>query len=347
VLSQRGGAILRSIVEQYINRALPVPSQNLTNDRELAVSSATIRNEMILLEQEGYIVRPHPSAGSVPSDKGYRFYVETLQSAPLPSTQRLRISHLFHQVESELEEWLSLAATLTSQLVQNIAVVAVPKPANCQLKHLEVVALQDALALVVVVLHGARLRQQLMTFDRAVSQTELSALANHLNALYGGLTRQQLLATETELSVTERQLDDCLLRMMEAEDEQEQEKVYLDGLHFTFNQPEFRLTPQVLALTELVDCRRLLVAITPGEMNNRRVRVVIGKENQAEAIQNCSVVISRYGLPDEAEGVIGVIGPTRMPYARTISAVSYLAAVLSHLMAELYGRKPLDIQSTN
>jgi heat-inducible transcriptional repressor len=347
MLSQRGGAILRSIVEQYINRALPVPSQNLINDRDLAVSSATIRNEMILLEQEGYIIRPHPSAGSVPSDKGYRFYVEALQAVPLPSTQQLRISHLFHQVESELEEWLSLAATLTSQLVQNMAVVAVPKPANCRLKHLEVVVLQDALALVVVVLHGARLRQQLMTFDRVVPQPELSALADHLNTIYGGLTRQQITDTKTELSVTEQQVDDCLIRMMEAEDEQEQEKAYLDGLHFTFNQPEFRLTPQVLALTELVDCRRLLVAITPGEMNDRRVQVVIGKENRAEAIQNCSVVITRYGLPEEAEGIIAVIGPKRMPYARTISTVSYLAAVLSHLMAELYGKKPQDYESTN
>jgi heat-inducible transcriptional repressor len=218
MLSQRGGTILRSIVEQYINRALPVPSQNLVNGRDLAVSSATIRNEMTLLEQEGYIIRPHPSAGSVPSDKGYRFYVETLQAVPLPSTQQLRISHLFHQVESELEEWLSLAATLTSQLVQNMAVVAVPKPANCRLKHLEVVALQDTLALVVVVLHGARLRQQLMTFDRVVPQPELSALANHLNTIYGGLTRQQIMDTRTELSVTEQQVDDCLLRMMEAED---------------------------------------------------------------------------------------------------------------------------------
>ena len=344
MLSHRGGTILKSIVEQYINRAIPVPSQNLVNDRDLAISSATIRNEMTFLEEEGYIIRPHASAGSVPSDKGYRFYVETLQAIPLPSTQQIRINHLFHQVESELEEWLSLAATLTSQLVQNVAVVAGPKPTNCRLKHLEVVALQDSLALVVVVLHGARLRQQLMTFDRFIPQPELSALANRLNAIYASLTRRQIMDTKAELSVAEQQVDDCLRRMMEAEDAQEQEKAYLDGLHFTLNQPEFRLAPQVLALTELVDCRRLLVAITPDEIDDRRVQVVIGKENRTEAIQNCSVVITRYGLPEEAEGVIGVIGPTRMPYARTISTVSYLAAVLSHLMAELYGIKPLDDQ---
>jgi heat-inducible transcriptional repressor len=347
VLSQRGGAILKSIVDQYINRALPVPSQNLVNDRDLAVSSATIRNEMTLLEQEGYIIRPHSSAGSVPSDKGYRFYVETLQLVPLPSSQQIRISHLFHQVESELEEWLSLAATLASQMVQNMAVVAVPRQASCRLKHLEVVALQDALSLVVVVLHGARLRQQLMTFDRVVPQPDLSALANRLNAIYNGLTRQQIMDIIKELSATEQQVSDCLLRMMEAEDQQEQEKAYLNGLHFTLNQPEFRLAPQVLTLTELVDCRRLLVAINPGILDDRRVRVIIGKENQAEAIQNCSVVITRYGLPEEAEGVIGVIGPTRMPYARTISTVSYMAAVLSHLMAELYGIKLRDFESTN
>jgi heat-inducible transcriptional repressor len=340
VLSPRGEAILRSIVTQYIARAVPVPSQNLINNYELAVSSATIRNEMTYLEEEGFIIRPHPSAGSIPSDKGYRYYVETLDDIKLPSTQRLLIRHLFHQVERELEEWLSLAATLTAQLVQNVAIVAIPKPANCQFKHLEVVALQDSLALVIVVLHGARLRQQLITFDQVISQPELTTMANKLNAAYSGLTRRQIQAKKTGLSPTEHELYNCLLKIMEAEDEAEQEKSYLDGLHFTLNQPEFHHTRQMLALMELVDCRRLLITITPAEVGSQGVQVIIGKENKAEAIQNCSVVISQYGLPEEAIGTIGVVGPTRMPYARTISAVSYLSSVLSQLVAELYGKKP-------
>ena len=117
-----------------------MPSQSITNDYELGVSAATIRNEMAHLEQEGYITRPHPSAGSIPSDKGYRYYVESLSDIKLPLAEQRLISHLFHQVERELDEWLSLAATLIAQMVQNVAVVTMPKPAACQFKHLELVA---------------------------------------------------------------------------------------------------------------------------------------------------------------------------------------------------------------
>jgi len=340
MLSSRSETILKSIVGQYIVRAVPVPSQSIINNFELAVSSATIRNEMAYLEQEGYITRPHPSAGSIPSDKGYRYYVETLSDIELPLAEQLLISHLFHQVERELEEWLSLAATLTAQLVQNVAIVTMPKPTNCQFKHLELVALKDSLALVVLVLHGARLKQQLITFDQVISQPELTTIADKLNAAYSGLTRARILAKKIKLSTTEQQVTNCLLKIMQAEDEQEYEHSCLDGLHFTLNQPEFRRGQRGQILMELADCRNLMRTITPEELASHGVQVIIGKENKAATIQDCSVVINQYGLPEEAVGIISVVGPTRMPYARTISAVSYLSSVLSQLVAELYGRRP-------
>ncbi len=340
MLSPRSETILKSIVGQYIARAVPVPSQRIINDYELAVSPATIRNEMAQLEKEGYITRPHPSAGSIPSDKGYRYYVESLSDIELPLAERLLVSHLFHQVERELEEWLSLAATLTAQLVQNVAIVTIPKPANSRFRHLELVALKDSLALVVLVLHGARLRQQLITFDQVISQQELSTLANKLNAAYSGLARAKIAAKKIKPSPTEQQVTDCLLKIMQDEDEQEYEHSSLDGLHFTLNQPEFRHGQRGQALMELVDDRSLLRSIDPGERGSRGIKVIIGKENKTEAIQDCSVVLSQYGLPEEAVGIVGVVGPTRMPYARTISAVDYLSSVLNQLVAELYGTKP-------
>jgi len=337
MLSPRSESILKSIVGQYIVKATPVPSQSIINNFELAVSSATIRNEMAHLEQEGYITRPHPSAGSIPSDKGYRYYVETLSDIELPLAERLLVSHLFHQVERELDEWLSLAATLTAQLVQNVAIVTMPKPANCQFKHLELVALKDSLALVVLVLHGARLRQQLITFDQTISQPQLTAIANKLNAAYSDLTRTKISAKKLKLSATEQQVNDCLLKIMQDEDEQEYEHLSLDGLHFTLNQPEFRRGQRGQILMELVDGRNLMRTITPQELASSEVQVIIGKENRAETIQECSVVINRYGLPEEAVGIISVVGPTRMPYARTISAVHYISSALNQLMTELYG----------
>jgi heat-inducible transcriptional repressor len=340
MLSARSETILKSIVGQYIVRATPVPSQSIINDFELAVSSATIRNEMMRLEQEGYITRPHPSAGSIPLDKGYRYYVETLSDIELPLAERLLVSHLFHQVERDLEDWLSLAATLTAQLVQNVAVVTLPKPARCRFRHLELVAIRDSLALVVLVLHGAMLRQQLITFDQAISQDELTAITNRFNDAYAGKTRDKISAKKLKLSAAEQLVVDCLLKIMRDEDEQEYEHSSLDGLHFTLNQPEFRRGEGGQILMELVDGRNLMRTITPQKMTSSQVQVIIGKENRAETIQKCSVVINRYGLPEEAVGVISVVGPTRMPYARTISAVHYISSALSRLVAELYGRKP-------
>ena len=340
MLSPRTEKVLKSIVGQYIVRATPVPSQSIISDYELKVSPATIRNEMAYLEQEGYITRGHPSAGSIPSDKGYRYYVESLSDIELPSAEQRLIRHLFHQVEEELEEWLRLTAKLLAQLVQNMAIVTTPKPANCQFKHLELIALQDLLALIVLILHGAKVKQQLISFDQVMPQPKLTAIANKLNAAYSGLTSSQILATGIKLSLIEQQLTDCLLKMIQAEDEQEHEEPYLDGLHFMLNQPEFAHNQRMLPLMELVDHRNLLRIIAPPRLTSHGVQVVIGKENKAEVIHDYSVVISQYGLAKKAAGTIGVIGPTRMPYARAISTVSYLSSVLSGLVAELYGSKP-------
>jgi len=340
MLSPRTEKILKSIVGQYIVRATPIPSQSLISDYELKVSPATIRNEMAHLEQEGYITRCHPSAGSIPSDKGYRYYVESMGNIELPLAEQRLIRHLFHQVEEELEEWLKLTAKLVAQLVQNMAIVTMPKPANCQFKHLELIALRDSLALIVLVLHGAKVKQQLITFDQIIPQAELTAISNRLNAVYSGLTNSQILAKGIRLSSIEQQSTDCLVKMMQAEDVLEYEEPYLDGLHFMLNQPEFAHNQRMLPLMELVDHRSLLRLIAPQRLTSPGVRVAIGKENEAKVIQDYSVVISRYGSPEEACGTIGVIGPTRMPYARAISSVSYLSSVLSELMAELYGGGP-------
>ncbi|MFC1939435.1 heat-inducible transcriptional repressor HrcA [Chloroflexota bacterium] len=340
MLSTRTENILKSIVGQYIVKARPVPSQSIVNDYELRVSPATIRNEMAYLEQEGYITRPHHSAGSIPLDKGYRCYVESLGDIKLPLADQRLVSHLFHQVEKELGEWLHLTAALISQMVQNAVVVTMPKPAACQLRHLELVSLQGSMALFVLVLSGVRLRQQLIVFDQVVPPSELTAIANKLSAAYSGLTVSRILADDTELSSTEQQVTDCLVKVMEDEDNQDYEEPCLDGLHLTLNQPEFIQNHRMaLTLMELIEQRNLLRNIIPPELTSNKVRVIIGKENKAEAIHDYSVVMSRYGLPDEAVGTIGVIGPTRMPYARAIAAVEYLSLVLNALVAKLYGRE--------
>ncbi len=337
MLNSRQATILKSIVRQYITRATPVASQSILSDSGLRVSSATIRNEMVRLEDEGYITRPHHAAGGIPTDAGYRHYVGTLTDVELPLADQRLINHLFYQAEKKLDEWLSLATALTAQMVRTVAVVIAPKPVVCQFKHLELIALQDSLALVALVLNGARVRQQLISFGQPVTQAELKAISNKLNGAYANLNPAQISARGSGLASYEALTTDCIVRLMEAEDEGEHEEPYIDGLHFILKEPEFSRNYQLWTLLELAEQRRLVKSILPTELAARGVQVVIGKENRDEAIKNYSVVVSHYGIPEKAVGIIGVVGPTRMPYVRAISTIDYLSTVLSRLVEGLYG----------
>jgi heat-inducible transcriptional repressor len=338
MLTTRSGKILNSIVREYITKVTPVPSQAIASDPDLGVSPATVRNEMACLEHEGYLIRPHTSAGCIPSDKGYRFYVESIENVTLPYEEQRFISHTFHQAEREIEVWSSLSATLLARLAQNMAVVSLPKSTDCKLKHLELLSLQESLVLAVIVLHGAKVKQKLITFDRSISQATLTAISEKLNTAYADMTSREISAQEIELTDLEKEITGHLVEIMRAEDEQDYSEPYLDGWHFMINQPEFAQSDQVSSLMELTEQRGLLKVLVPSEISREGVHVVIGRENKAKAMQNCSVVICRYGLPGEAMGTVGVVGPTRMPYSHTIPTVYYLSSVLSQLVASLYGR---------
>jgi heat-inducible transcriptional repressor len=263
--------------------------------------------------------------------------VGTLRQIELPLAEKRLIDHLFHQVEENLEEWLGLAVTLLAQRVQNVAFITMPKPPACKLKHLELVSLQDRLALLVIVLHGAILRQQLINFDEPVLQAELTAIAARLNQVYAELSALRIAIKEEKLTATERRITDCLRKIMQTEDERGYEEPYLDGLHYLMNQPEFSSGGQrISGLVSLIEQRKLMDMILPKLINDYEVRVVIGRENRQEAIQDYSVVISRYGLMDEAVGTIAIVGPTRMPYARTISTIDYMTSMMSRLVSDLY-----------
>jgi heat-inducible transcriptional repressor len=345
MITPRSGSVLNYIVRQYIAGAVPVPSQVIADKADLGVSPATIRNEMAQLEKEGYLIRPHTSAGCIPSDKGYRYYVESIENVALPREEQYLIAHTFHQVEKEVEAWVSLTASLLARLTQNVAVVSLPKSTDCILKHMEIMALQDNRALAVVVLDGAVVKQKLISFDAPVAQPELSAASIKLNSYYDGQTVRQIAKSAKELTALEKKARDFLVEIMKTEDSKEYQDPYLEGWQFMLSQPEFAQSGSMRSLMELVEKRGLLKVISPSVISQpgatpHGVHVIIGKENQYEAIQNCSVVLSRYGLPDEVSGTIAVVGPTRMPYSHTIPTVFYLSTILSQLLGNLYGKDP-------
>ena len=340
MLTERQSRILEFVISEYVENAAPVGSQFIGRKYELRASPATIRNEMAGLEEQGLLSHPHTSSGRVPTDKGYRLYVETLmREEQLPWEAQQTIRHQFHQVEAGEEAWAHLAASVLAQAVENAAVVTPPRTNACKIKHLELVGLHDLTVLLVLVLDQGRLKQQIITLEDAATQPELSLVAGKLNQLYAGQTAAEIAASDAELSDIERRVVDGVLAIIREVDEGRLDEAYLEGVRHVLSQPEFSSSDRVLGLLELVDERNLIRAIPLRALAGDGVTVFIGAENpglatNGDAMRACSVVIGRYGAPGVASGAIAVLGPTRMRYSRTVSTVRYLAGVMSELLEE-------------
>ncbi len=336
MLTEREERILKIIVGEFISTAMPVGSENIARKHELRISPATVRNDMASLEEEGYITHPHTSAGRIPSDKGYRYYVEELmEEMELPLSEQRTIRHLFHQVETDMEEWIQLAASILARVVRNLALVTFPKASLSRLKHIELVTIQEFLALLIVVLQEAKLKKQILPLEQAASQEELSTIANKLTAAFESMTSQEIAATRLELPPLEEQIARTLIRILEAEDQHRYEDPYLDGLRHLLSQPEFAQSERMLRVVHILEDKTFSKSLLTQAIAEGTVHVVIGEENAQESLRNFSLVLTRYGVPSEATGIIGVIGPTRMQYGRSISSVRYLGTVMSELVAGL------------
>ena len=336
MLTQRRKRILNIVVGEYISTGFPVSSEAVAG-KGLGVSPATVRNDMMVLEEEGYLTHPHTSAGRIPTDEGYRLYINSLVGdIQLSLSEQRLIRHQFHQVESEIEEWTRLAAAILSRMVHSVAIVTLPKPSESRLKHLELVSLQEFMALLILVLREAKIRQQVLTLEQAASQEELSATANRLTAAFRGLTGGEMSTTGLRLTPLEEQVTSTAAHIMQADQEEIYEEPLVDGLHHILGQPEFTSSSKLAQILELLEQRSLLKSLLPQVLTGDGVRVVIGRENKQDAIQGCSVVMSKYGIPGKVSGAVGVMGPTRMQYRRAIPTVGFLSTVMSEMLNELY-----------
>ena len=342
MLTERQSRILELVISEFVEGAEPVGSQFIAGRYDLGVSPATIRNEMAELEREGYLGHPHTSSGRVPTDKGYRIYVERLmREEQVPWEAQQTIRHQFHQVEGGQDAWAHLAASVLAQAAENAAVVTAPRTAACHLKHLELVSLHDRTVLLVLVLDQGLLQQQVLTFEETYAQDELAATAQRLNQLFGGKALRDMQVQPDQLSPMEQQVLDHVDEVMRATDAGGYDEAYLDGVRQLLSQPEFARGDQMLGLLELLDERNLTRAIPLRALAREGVTVIIGADNPRldvanEAMRACSVVIGAYGAPGVASGALAVLGPMRMRYSRTISTVRYLSAVMNELFAESY-----------
>ena len=332
---ERRETVLRVIIEDYITRATPVASSSIVEKYGLKVSPATIRNDTAYLEREGYVVHPHRSAGSIPTDKAYRHYVELIgEEIELPRIEQYLVQQISQEAKEELEQWLRTVAALLARLVRNLVVITTPKAVRCRFKHLDLVALQDFMALMIVVLYEAKVRRQVLSFDTKISQDELTKLANRLTSLYDGMTSSEILAKREGLSSEERQLSESMVEIMAAQDKLDYGEPYLEGLRLLLGQPEFTNSPRTLGILEVLEGEDWLRNIFGQESSRGGVKVVIGDENPEPALQDLSLLASQYGIPDKASGIVGVIGPKRMDYAKAISSLNCFSALLSDSVAE-------------
>jgi heat-inducible transcriptional repressor len=337
-LTDRRQAVLGLVVRQYIATATPVGSRTIVEQYGLGISSATIRNEMAYLEEQGYLTHPHTSAGRVPTEKGYRYFVERLMGeAELPLAEQRTIRHQFHQARLDLEQWMRLAAAVLARTAHSTSLVAAPTVAQCRFKHLELIAAHGSQALLVLVLMEGVVKQQVLTLAHPVAQEALHQIANRLNDLFTSLSADQIAASSYQLAPLEEQIANRVIEMMEEAEARSSGEIYRDGLMNIFRQPEFSEIENVRPIIRILEEQGLLEAILAEVLSSSGVQVIIGGEGRWDELSECSIVLAPYGEVGRAMGALGVLGPMRMRYGRAISTVRYVADLLSGLIYDLYG----------
>jgi heat-inducible transcriptional repressor len=348
-LTSRQEAILRALVQEYVRTAEPVASKHLSD--RLAIlgpgySAATVRNELGDLEERGLILQPHLSAGRVPTDLGYRYFVERLMGESLLSLDEQRlIRHQFYQVQRHLDEWVRLTASVLAHALQSAAVITPPRGSQTRLKHFELLSLYDAVALLVLVLEDGTVEQERLLLDAPASQEELSRLARRLNDLFHLADAMTVRgsALSDDFSPDEQLVADSLARLLLRHAVLAPDSFYQDGIVQLLDRDEFtRLgsegerTARIRKVVEVLERNRFLPAIAPQVMAAAGVQVIIGAENELDALKDMTVIASRYGVEGQVGGLIGIVGPTRMQYGRAIAVVRYMTEVLNDLLSEMY-----------
>ena len=338
-LNDRRQSLLEFIVGDYIQTAVPVASQQIAKRHRLRVSPATIRNDMAELEELGYISRPHASAGGVPADAAYRFYVERVAPRPRPSRRfEALVRDAIEPEAGDPEGWARGAAAVLSDAVLNVAIATTSRSSHARIKQLQLVHLHDRRALLVLVMQEARLRQHIVPFEEPISQDELTGLAVRLNTTLTGLSAADVRRVWEPVLGYDGIADAVVAELARLLDEEEREGLarrYTEGLGHMLSQPEFQSAVSAREAVEVIEDDDTLREVLSEQAGAGSVRVVIGGESHSQQLRPYSVVIARYGTPGEAMGVIGILGPTRMDYVRAISSVRYIADFLSGLVGAL------------
>lgn len=342
-LTARRQQILKVVIQEYTRTAQPISSKELAAKHGLGVSSSTIRNDLAALEKQGLLTHPHTSAGRIPTDAGYRYYVENLLSdAVLPSEDRIQIRNAFGLARQELDQWLRVSTSVLANISQSAAIATAPRAIHTHFKHLELVAIHDTKVLLVLVLQAGTVKQQLLDLDQPLGQSELSKISNELNDLLESETATGIARLVPKLSPFAQQVATLIVELMTSSSSRSDRQFYRDGLARMLDEPEFAEGGNVRSIVQVLEERTFFEQVVSeygAEQNNddEKLHVIIAGNGRYAELETVSLIVSRYGVEDSATGYLGVVGPLRMSYGRTIGAVRFVATMMSNMVQDMHG----------
>ena len=339
-LNDREKTILRSIVQQFILTASPVGSRNITKRFDVGVSPATVRNIMSDLEESGFINHPHTSAGRIPTDKGYRYYVDALMEIQkLKSADKGIIDKSLDQNILETEEILKIASKLLSTITKQIACLTYPTLDNGILEKIQLVILSSTRLLVVVSIKSGLVKTMTLEFESEVEIDKLQKVESLLNERLNGLTFQEIRKTFkdrlSDIGDAEKPIIRLFIDSVDKifKDHKKEDKLVITGATNVIHQPEFDDPGKFQSVIELIEDKDIIIHIMDKKRieNSNNVLISIGSENEEEKFNEYSLITKEYTF-GETSGTVGIIGPKRMEYSKVVAIVSYLGDMLSEVL---------------
>jgi heat-inducible transcriptional repressor len=338
-LSLRQRQILKAVIHDYITSGEPVGSRSVSRHHRSSLSAATIRNVMADLEEIGYLSQPHTSAGRVPTDLGYRFYVDTLMHRPrLSKVEESRIEQGIRPSSGQAEELMQETTRILSHLSRYAAVVLAPKLTQSTWRRIDFVHLHRERILVVLVADSGLVQQKVIVFDEVIEQSELDRISRYLNTVLTGVTLQEVRNRIVARMAEERdEFNELMRRALELSNktlEGEEGHVYIGGAANIAHQPEFADVKKMKEMFGAFEEKSKLVKILDECLAQGGLRVIIGRESEIREMRELSLIASPYKSGDRVLGVLGIVGPKRIAYDRMVALVDFTARLLSNILTE-------------
>jgi heat-inducible transcriptional repressor len=336
-MERRKQAILKAVVAEFTDSAHPVGSNTLAERHSLQLSSATIRSELSELAELGYLQQPHTSAGRIPTDLGYRYFVDFLMDYEAVGGElRSFIRRQIRTAPADAQAVIERMATIVAAITNNAAVVSAPQGPRVKIKHLDLVSLEPRLMLLILLVEGNLLRQQVVHLEQQAGQEELTRLANRLNRQLAGEDKGRVGVRLEKLEAgLEKEVMAGVGEALGVFEQGSETLVVHDGVRNLLRQPEFADSSRLQQVLEVLEETRHLAKLLQQLVGDSDLQIVIGAENPTSQLRSCTVVLTCYGPPRGLKGALGVVGPTRMRYGQVVGRLRAVATAASDRLAEL------------